>query len=298
MPEKLVVLISGCSTGFGRLFAETLARHGHSVFATMRDPAVRNADNASALRLLAGKESLSLKVLEMDVTDEGSVERAVHDCLNQVGRIDVVINNAGYGLAGLAEATTVDQARRQFDTNFFGCVRVNRTVLPTMRKQRSGLLLHVSSGAGRVVIPGFGFYCASKFALEALAEAYHYELARQGIESCLLQPGAYQTAVVGNMVTAADHARTVTYGPVAGIPEKIEAVLSATAANAQEVADAVLSIVETPAGQRKLRYRVSPTDMGTDQINAVCEQVQSKLLDAFGLAADTRFVQTSTAGAD
>jgi NADP-dependent 3-hydroxy acid dehydrogenase YdfG len=209
----------------------------------------------------------------------------------------VVINNAGYATVGLAEATTVDQARRQFDTNFLGCVRVNRAVLPTMRKQRSGLLLHVSSGAGRVVVPGFGFYCASKFALEAMAEAYHYELAGQGIESCILQPGAYQTEVFGNMVMAADHSRTETYGAAAEIPERIGAVFSSTTANAQDVADLVAEIVETPAGQRKLRYRVSPTDLGTDAINAVCEVQQAKLIEALGLTAETRFVQSAAAGA-
>jgi NAD(P)-dependent dehydrogenase (short-subunit alcohol dehydrogenase family) len=297
LPDILTVLITGSSTGFGRLFAETLARHGYNVFASMRDPAVRNAENASALRMLAGKESLSLNVLEMDVTDEASVDRAVHDCLNQAGRIDVVINNAGYGLTGLAEATTVDQARRQFETNFLGCVRVNRAVLPAMRKQHSGLLLHVSSGAGRVVVPGFAFYCASKFALEAFAESYHYELAGQGIESCILQPGPYQTAVLGNMVTAADHARAEAYGSAAKIPDKVTDMLSASMANAQDVADVVVSIIETPAGQRKLRYRISPADFGTDEINAVCEQVQSKVIDTFGLTADTRFVQSSAASA-
>jgi NADP-dependent 3-hydroxy acid dehydrogenase YdfG len=296
MAEKLVVLISGSSTGFGRLITETLARRGHTVFATMRDPAVRNAANASELRVLAGKESLAINVLEMDVTDEASVERAVHDCVKKSGRIDVAINNAGYGVKGLAEATTAEQARRLMDTNFFGSVRVDRAVLPIMRKQRSGLLLHVTSGAGRVVIPGFGFYCASKFAVEALAEAYHYELAGQEIESCLIEPGAYQTAVFGNMVTAADHARTETYGAAAQIPDKVNEILSATTANAQDVADAVLGIVETPAGKRSLRYRVSPTNMGLDEINSVCAQVQARVLEGFGLTAETRFAQ-SAAGA-
>jgi NAD(P)-dependent dehydrogenase (short-subunit alcohol dehydrogenase family) len=298
MPEKFVVLITGSSTGFGRLFTETLARHGHTVFATMRDPAVRNAASATELLALAGKEALAVNVLEMDVTDEVSVGRAVHDCLEQAGRIDVVINNAGYATAGLAEATAVDQARRQMDTNFMGCVRVNRAVLPAMRKQRSGLLLHVSSGAGRIVLPGFGFYCASKFALEALAEAYYYELAGQGIESCILEPGAYQTAVFGNMVPAADTARTETYGAAANIPEKVGTVLDATMANARDVADAVLAIVETPAGQRRLRYRVSTADLGTDAINQLCEEVQSRVIDAFGLTEETKFVQRSAAAAD
>jgi NADP-dependent 3-hydroxy acid dehydrogenase YdfG len=239
-----------------------------------------------------------MNVLEMDVTDEVSVDRAVHTIVGKAGRIDVAINNAGYALVGLAEATTVNQAQQIMDTNFLGAVRVNRAVLPFMRKQRSGLLLHVSSGAGRVVLPGFGFYCASKFAMEALAEAYHYELAGQGIESCVIEPGAYQTAVFGNMVKAADHARLDTYGPAAQMPDKANAVLTASMANAQDVADAVLNIIETPPGQRQLRYRVSPTDLGVDAINNVSIQVQSKVLDAFGLTPDTVFKHSSAASAD
>jgi NAD(P)-dependent dehydrogenase (short-subunit alcohol dehydrogenase family) len=298
MPAKQVVLVSGSSTGFGRLIAETLARHGHKVFATMRDPAVRNAANASELRTLAGKESLQLNVLEMDVTDEASVERAIHDCINQAGRIDVAINNAGYALVGLSEATTLEQARAQMDTNFLGMVRLNRAVLPVMRKQRSGLLMAISSGAGRVVIPGFGLYCASKFAMEALAESYHYELAGQGIESCIVEPGAYQTPVFNNVVQAADKARTDTYGAANQITEKVNAGLTTAAADPQEVADAVLSIVEAPVGERRLRYRVHPRDMGVDAINNVCAEVQSRVLEAFGIAPETTFTQQQAASAN
>lgn len=298
MADRQVVLVTGSSTGFGRLISETLARHGHNVFASMRDPAIRNAPNASELRALVGKESLSLHVVDMDVTDEHSVDRAVHSCVEEAGRIDVVINNAGYLLNGLMEATTVDQARSIMDTNFLGCVRVNRAVLPFMRKQRSGLLIHVSSAAGRIVLPANGFYCASKFAMEALAEAYHYELAQQGIDSCIVEPGAYQTPVFSNLVEAADHARAATYGAANEIGRKIAAGLSAAAADPQEVADVVLSIVEAPAGQRKLRYPVHPSDMGLDAINDVCAQVQERALQMFGITGDTTFVQSSAAGAD
>jgi NAD(P)-dependent dehydrogenase (short-subunit alcohol dehydrogenase family) len=298
MVTKQVVLVTGASTGFGRLIAESLARRGHTVFATMRDLAGRNASNASEIRELAKKESLPLHVLELDVTDETSAERAVRDCVQQAGRIDVVINNAGYVVAGLAECVTLEQARRLMDTNFFGCVIVNRAVLPYMRKQRSGLLLHVSSGAGRAAIPGFAFYCASKFALEALAETYHYELAGQGIESSIVQPGPYKTAVFDNTVQAADTSRSVTYGAASQFTSKIFSALDATAGNPQDLADAVVSIVETPAGQRRLRYRVSPTDMGVDDINSASEKVQTRMLDALGIASDTAFVHRTAAGSD
>ena len=291
MNSKQVVLITGSSTGFGRLFADTLARKGHTVFATMRDPGGRNAKNASEIRVLAEKDSLPIYVLELDVTDDASVERAVDAVLAKAGRIDVAINNAGYYVSGLAEATTTEQAQRLMDTNFLGPVRVNRALLPHMRRQRSGLLMHISSGAGRVVLPSGGFYCASKFALEALAESYHYELAAQGIESVIVEPGPYETPVFGNTVTAADEARTNTYGAVKEIPAKINAALLSAAGNAQEVADAVLQIIETPAGEKQLRYLVSPESFGVDQINALSKQVQANLLEAFGLAADTKFLK-------
>jgi NAD(P)-dependent dehydrogenase (short-subunit alcohol dehydrogenase family) len=297
MNSKLVVLITGSSTGFGRLFTETLARKGHTVFATMRDPGGRNAKNASEIRVLAEKESLPIHVLELDVTDDASVEQAVDAAIAKAGRIDVAINNAGYYLSGLEEAVTTEQAQRLMDTNFLGLVRVNRAVLPHMRRQRSGVLMHISSGAGRLVLPSAGFYCASKFAMEALAEAYSYELAGQGIESVIVEPGQYETPVFGNTVTAADQARTNTYGAVREIPAKINAALSSTAGNAQDVADAVLRIIETPAGEKQLRYFVSPQNFGLDEINALTKQIQTNLLEAFGLTADTKFRKGQAAGA-
>ena len=295
MNSRQVVLITGGSTGFGRLFTETLARKGHTVFATMRDPGGRNAKNASEIRTLAQNESLPIHVLEMDVTDDASVERAIDAAVSKASRIDVAINNAGYFLTGLEEAVTTEQARRLMDTNFLGPVRVNRAVLPHMRRQRNGVLMHISSGAGRVVLPSAGFYCASKFALEALAEAYGYELAAQGIESVIVEPGAYETPVFGNTVTAADEGRTSTYGAVREIPAKINAALSSGAGNAQEVADAVLWIIETPAGEKQLRYIVSPQKYGVDEINALSKQVQAGLLEAFGLTADTKFLKGKAA---
>jgi NAD(P)-dependent dehydrogenase (short-subunit alcohol dehydrogenase family) len=296
MNSKQVVLITGSSTGFGRLFTDTLARKGHTVFATMRDPGGRNAKNASEIRTLAEKDSLPIHVLEMDVTDDASVERAVNAAVGKASRIDVAINNAGYYLSGLEEAVTTEQARRLMDTNFLGPVRVNRAVLPHMRRQRSGVLIHISSGAGRVILPSAGFYCASKFALEALAEAYSYELAAQGIESVIVEPGQYETPVFGNTVKAADEARTSTYGAAKEIPAKINAALSSTAGNAQDVADVVLRIIETPAGEKQLRYIVSPQDFGLNEINALSKRVQTTVLEAFGLAADTKFLKGKAVG--
>jgi NAD(P)-dependent dehydrogenase (short-subunit alcohol dehydrogenase family) len=296
MSSKQVVVITGSSTGFGRLFVDTLARKGHTVFATMRDPGGRNAKNASEIRTLAEKDSLPIYVLELDVTDDASVERAVDAAVTKAGRIDVAINNAGYFVSGLAEAVTTEQAQRLMDANFFGPVRVNRAVLPHMRRQRSGVLMHISSAAGRIIAPSMGLYCASKFALEALAEAYSYELAAQGIESVIVEPGQYETPIFGNTVMAVDEARTNTYGAAKQIPAKVNAALSSTAGNAQEVADAVLRIIETPAGEKQLRYLVSPQSFGVDEINALSKRVQANVLEAFGLADDTKFLKGKAVG--
>src|SRR5260370_2576547 len=291
MNSKQVVLITGSSTGFGRLFADTLARKGHTVFATMRDPAGRNAKNASEIRALAEKDSLPIHVLELDVTNDASVGRAVDAAVAKAGRIDVAINNAGYYLSGLEEAVTTEQAQRLMDTNFLGPVRVNRAVLPHMRGQRSGVLVDSSSAAGRIIAPSMGFYCASKFALEALAEAYSYELAGQGIESVIVEPGQYETAVFGSAVTGADEARTDTYGAVKEIPAQVPAALSSSARNARGAADAGLPLIDQPSGERQFRYFVSPQNFGVDEINALSKQVQANVLEAFVLTPHPNFTK-------
>src|SRR5262245_5247979 len=132
------VLVTGASTGFGRLIAETLARHGHRTFASMRDANGRNASRAAEIRALAEREQIPLSVLERDVTRDADVERCIAAISAEAGRIDVVVNNAGYGVMGMTEASPIDQVQRIFDTNVFGAMRVNRAVLPHMRTQRSG----------------------------------------------------------------------------------------------------------------------------------------------------------------
>jgi NAD(P)-dependent dehydrogenase (short-subunit alcohol dehydrogenase family) len=299
MDSKQVVLITGASTGFGRLIAETLARKHYRVFATMRGVAGKNAKAAQELRELAAKESLWIRPLDLDVTDDSSVERAVRDAIEQAGRIDILVNNAGYGLMGVTEAITTDQAQRIMNTNFLGVVRMNRAALPHMRRQKSGLLVYISSGAGRVVIPSMALYCASKFAMEALAESYHYELAAHGIDAAIVQPGAYRTAVFDNMERAADTAREDTYGEVNKIADQLLRQLGATTANPQDIADAVLQIIETPAGKRKLRYRVSPpgAGLGVDEINALSERIQQQMLQGLGLTEITKLKLASETSA-
>jgi NAD(P)-dependent dehydrogenase (short-subunit alcohol dehydrogenase family) len=288
VPQQ-VVLITGASRGFGRLIAETLARKNYQVFATMRNVNGRNAAAAREIHELAGRESLFLQTLELDVTDDASVDRAVNEVTTRCGRIDVLVNNAGYGIMDLAESVTLAQAQRQFDTNFFGVLRMNRAVLPAMKRRGSGLLLHVSSGAGRLVFPGMGLYCASKFAMEALAEAYRYELASQGIDSVVIEPGAYPTPIMEKLERGEDRARKTEYGEMAQVPEQLQAKIASSQANPQEIADAVLQIIETPAGQRQIRYRVGPGGPGVQRINALTDEIQAQLLEAFGITALAKF---------
>src|SRR5215467_2650403 len=151
------ILITGTSTGFGRDTAETLARAGHTVFASMRDPQVKNREHAETLR------KQRIKVIELDVSIDASVDQAVKEVLAHVGRIDVLINNAGIALAGVTEAFTPDQAKIVFNTNVVGLLRTTRAVLPAMRKQREGLIINIGSILGRVTFPFFGIYGASKF---------------------------------------------------------------------------------------------------------------------------------------
>jgi NAD(P)-dependent dehydrogenase (short-subunit alcohol dehydrogenase family) len=281
-------LITGCSTGFGRVTAETLARKKHLVFAGVREIEGRNAEKAHDFRALAERESLPLRLVELDVNDDASVDSAVAEVIREAGHIDVLVNNAGLSIRGLAEAVTVEQARRIFETNVFAVQRMNRAVLPHMRKRGSGLLIHISSQAGRVVIPGFGMYGASKAALEFLIESYHYELAGEGIDCVSIQPGAYATSIGQNADKSADEARAETYGPANEIPKVMLANLG-TRRDPQEIADAVLRLIETPAGKRPLRTEVGITGDFVARLDKFTDELQEGVLNAFGISPMTKF---------
>jgi len=288
VPAKKIVLITGCSSGFGRITAETLARTNCRVFAGMRDIKNRNASNAREVQALAEKDSLPLSPIEIDVNDDASVDRAVEEVIRVAGNIDVLVNNAGLTIRGLMEAVTLEQTRRIFETNVFAVHRMNRAVLPHMRKRGSGLLIHISSQAGRVVLPGLGMYGASKAALEALVESYHYELAGQGIDCVLVQPGAYATAIGQNADKAADELREESYGAGSEIPKTLVANLGKRR-DPQEVADAVLRLIETPAGSRPLRTDVGVTGDFVARLNKFTDEIQEDALDVFGLSPLTKF---------
>ena len=169
------ILITGASTGFGRDTAETLARAGHEVFASMRDPERKNRAHAEAL------QGQNIEVVELDVTDSPSVDRAVAAVIAKAGRIDVLINNAGVAAAGVSEAFTPEQASALFDVNVIGLHRVTRAVLPELRRHNDGLIINIGSIVGRVTFPFFGLYGASKFAIEALTDSVRYEVSQLGI---------------------------------------------------------------------------------------------------------------------
>lgn len=279
------VLVTGASAGFGRLIVETLLRRGHVVVASMRAVADRNRDVAGAL------ESAGAHVVELDVTDDHSVESGVSRAVALAGGLDAVVNNAGLGVIGWQEAFTVEDWKAVFDINVFGVQRVNRAVLPHMRAQRRGLLVHVSSILGRMVIPFYGPYNASKFALEALADNYRVELSGFGIESVIVEPGGYGTDFGRNLLAASDEARTAAYGPAAQAPQQafaaFEKVLhGANAPDPQWVADAVGDLLATPRGERPFRTVVDRLGMGAAvaPYNEAAAALQASVYAAFGMA--------------
>jgi NADP-dependent 3-hydroxy acid dehydrogenase YdfG len=275
------ILITGASSGFGRDTAETLARAGHAVFATMRDPDGKNRRHADALC------ERGIAVVELDVTDDISVDKAVEVVLARARRIDVLVNNAGIASAGVTEAFTPDQAKVVFNTNVVGLLRTIRAVLPAMRRQHDGLIVNIGSILGRVTFPFFGIYGASKFAVEALTDSLRYEVSQLGVEVTLVQPSAYPTPMYAKMQEPADSRRAAAYGPIGEIPgamfehfkTKFEA---ADAPNPHDVAEAVAELVESPKGSRPAR-RVVGAAFGSDTVNAQTAPVQAHVVEALGL---------------
>ncbi|MCU0869711.1 MAG: SDR family oxidoreductase [Burkholderiales bacterium] len=280
------VVITGSNSGFGRLTAETLARAGHTVFATMRASNDRNRAHAEAMAKIA-----NVRVVDMDVTDDASVEAAFAQIAQATGgAVDVVVNNAGRFSMGVQEAFAIDAVKELFETNVFGPLRVNRAALPHMRARRSGLVVHVSSVVGRFSLPTMGTYTASKYALEALAEAQRDELAPLGIDVAIVEPGAFPTNVGNNAQYGVDDTRGASYGAVAQIPQKMGESLgqlfsSPQSPNPQDVADAIAALVAMPAGKRPLRTVVDNlTGEPARQLNAYYDAQRAAIMAGFGLA--------------
>jgi NAD(P)-dependent dehydrogenase (short-subunit alcohol dehydrogenase family) len=254
------ILVTGSTSGFGRLTVETLARQGYTVFAGMRAVAGKNAPAAEELRALAQREQLALHIVEIDITDDASVEQAIASLVGITGRLDVVVNNAGVSYSGPLEAYTLEQVQQQFETNVFGVLRVNRAALPHMRRQGGGLLLQIGSIAGRLALPFQGLYAATKFALEGLTESYRDELAPFGIDAAIIEPGTYPTPIAAKHQIAADTERTALYQAAmdAFTTPFFAENRSATPPDPQEVADAVARVIAQPAGERPLHTVVAP----------------------------------------
>lgn len=276
------ILITGASSGFGRDTAETLALAGHRVFASMRDINGRNRAHTDALKVKG------IDVVELDVTSDESVEKAVQSVLAQVGRLDVVINNAGIGSLDVSEAFTTEQVRELYDVNVFGVHRVLRAALPTLRKQGEGLVINIGSVLGRVTSPFFGVYGSTKFALEALSDTFRYEISPFGVDLVLIQPSAYPTSIFHRAQQPADKERVASYGEVAGIPGKIAASIAASfqvenPPNPHDVAVAITELVAKPNGTRPSRVVVG-NSLGADSLNQASQTAQAQLLGAFGLS--------------
>jgi NAD(P)-dependent dehydrogenase (short-subunit alcohol dehydrogenase family) len=281
------ILVTGSTSGFGRLTVETLARQGYSVFAGMRAATGKNADAAEELRALAQQEHLALHIVELDISDDASVEQAIESIVGTTGCLDVVVNNAGISYFGPLESFTSEQVQQQFNTNVFGVWRVNHAALPHMRRQGSGLLLQIGSIAGLVALPFLGLYGATKFALEGLTASYRYELAPFGIDAAIIEPGTYPTAIGAKRQVAADTER---FGLYQTAMDKFAGTFytenrSATPPDPQEVADAVASIIAQPAGERPLSTVVAPATQRTapQAVSDAALHESQSFLDMFGL---------------
>ena len=196
--SQKVAIVTGSSTGIGYETSLALARDGFLTYATMR-----NVNKAENIKSIATKESLPLHVKQLDVTDDISVKNAVQAISSETGgRVDALINNAGYGLNGAFEDLSMDEIKAQYETNFFGLIRVTQALLPTMRRQKSGTIVNISSGAGRFGFPGGSAYVSTKFAIEGLSESMSYELEPFGIKVVIVEPGVIRTNFGNGLVVA------------------------------------------------------------------------------------------------
>lgn len=291
MSQQQIVLITGASSGFGALAARALAHAGHTVYASMRETTGRNAAQVEAAHRYADDHRVDLRTLELDIASQASADAAIAQLVAAHGRLDVLIHNAGHMVFGPAEAFTPEQFAQLYDSNVIGAQRVNRAALPQMRAQRRGLLLWVSSSSSRGGTPPYlAPYFAAKAAMDSLAVSYAGELARWGIESSIVVPGAFTSGTnhFAHAGTPADSARLADYdtGPTAGFGEEILRKLAGTVpedADVASVADAIVAIVGAPYGHRPFRVHIDPASDGAEVVNAVGDRVRAEFLRRVGL---------------
>lgn len=287
--SKKIILVTGSSSGFGRLTTEALGRAGSTVYASMRDIAGRNAKNAAELSAIAGSD---IRPIELDVQSEPSVNAAVEKIIAESGRIDVVVHNAGHMMFGPAEAFTPEQFAQQYDVNVLGTQRVNRAVLPHMRARREGLLVWISSSSSAGGTPPYlSPYFAAKAGMDSLAVLYARELARWGIETTIVVPGAFTkgTNHFANSGRPADEARVAEYeaGPYAGFGEEVQEAFAAIVpddADPAPVAEMIAEVVDTPFGERPFRIHYDPTQDGADVGFTVLDRLRAEMLHRVGLS--------------
>jgi NAD(P)-dependent dehydrogenase (short-subunit alcohol dehydrogenase family) len=284
------VLITGASSGFGQMIAEQLARAGHTVYASMRGIAGHNAARAREYAELSTREGIDLQAVEMDVQSQDSVDAAVRAILED-GQIDVVIHNAGHMVYGPAEAFTPEQLGQLYDVNVLGTQRVNRAVLPHMRTRRGGLVVWVSSSSCAGGTPPYlAPYFAAKNGMDALAVGYARELARWGIETSIIVPGAFTTGTnhFAHAGTPADQEVVEAYeaGPYQGFGPRVQEAFNSIVppdADPAAVATAVLDVISAPFGTRPFRVHIDPSGDGADVGFAVLDRLKAEMLHRVGL---------------
>jgi NAD(P)-dependent dehydrogenase (short-subunit alcohol dehydrogenase family) len=195
--DQKVAIVTGSSTGIGYETSLILARNGFLTYATMR-----NLNKSEDMKLTVAKENLPIQIKQLDVTEDLSVKNAIQEISSETGRIDVIVNNAGYGLNGAFEDLAMDEVKAQYETNVYGLMRTTQAVLPIMRKQKSGTIVNISSGAGRFGFPGGSAYVSTKFAVEGLSESMSYELEPFGIKVVIVEPGVIRTNFMDGLVIA------------------------------------------------------------------------------------------------
>ncbi|MCC8401413.1 SDR family NAD(P)-dependent oxidoreductase [Paraburkholderia sp. MMS20-SJTN17] len=289
---KQVIVVTGASSGFGRLAAEALARAGHTVYATMRATEGRNASTVAQMREFARTCPADLRTAEMDVSSQPSVDNAIARVVREAGHIDVIVHNAGHMAFGPAEAFTPEQFAQLYDTNVVGTQHVNRAVVPHMRAEKKGLVLWVSSSSSAGGTPPYlAPYFAAKAAMDAIAVQYARELSPWGIETSIVVPGAF-TSGTNHFAHAGrpqDQGVLGQYekGPCAGLGERIQQAFAAIVppdADASLVAHAIVDAVDAPMGRRPFRVHVDPAQDGADVGFAVLDRLRAEMLHRVGMS--------------
>jgi NAD(P)-dependent dehydrogenase (short-subunit alcohol dehydrogenase family) len=288
---KQIIVITGASSGFGALTARALADAGHMVYAGMRETSGRNAAPVADAARYARERGVDLRSVELDVASDASSNAGIAKIIADNGRLDVVIHNAGHMSFGPAEAFTPEQFAQLYDINVLSTQRVNRAALPQLRKQGRGLVVWVSSSSARGgTTPYISPYFAAKAAMDSLAVSYAGELARWGIETAIIVPGAFTkgTNHFAHSGAPADRARAAEYdeGPYAGLPDqalKGLASLEPADADAATVAEAIVGVVGMPFGKRPFRTHVDPSQDGAEIVNGVADRVRAELFRRIGI---------------